>query len=311
MEGREFVLEATPVMAIEGGPVVCQLTLTYQGAAPRLLQGFLPQESAVRTLAPVTWGERIDLNQARMVSGMGWYEFRMKPKDQRREFIYLHQMFGRIPSGDARLTFTRGIAIIARDGQGEGLLDKDAFPVIEQRRECSAEMAVNVEPATAERLQQIGGQIRLLIDQPNSPLRMDEPNPPPQQSKHLANILIGTHQPRLTPVALRLLTVRRDRDYQRDAVLQQVYKWSRQDLPSHGELIQYLRRHGRQMDGRIFTCWREDKVKLADDEIDSLLQARDPWIRAFTCKLYPDKCDQGTRDALCKQDDDIRAYLEE
>jgi hypothetical protein len=126
----------------------------------------------------------------------------------------------------------------------------------------------------------------------------------------LADEILWVKQEALLPVAFRLLEPRGPQYRGHDDFRPYPYEWSTESDNVHDALIRYLRNSGGRGDHVFFSKWRKGKVKLTAKEISTLLDARGPWIRAYTCSYFPDRCSEAARESLLNESEEIRELLE-
>jgi hypothetical protein len=128
------------------------------------------------------------------------------------------------------------------------------------------------------------------------------------ESKLAVNMMIGTRHPEFVPVAMRILWSQNGGEawYK---VRPYVYAWSRQLPHVHAELLRYLRDRGQREDGHFFDRWQTDGVDLSEDEVQQLCRAKDPWIRAWTYRTFPDQCGEAVRRSLLQESAEIREFV--
>ncbi len=294
-----FDLSVETLEATESGPVVCKATLTYRGSAPLAIAeaaGF-PQHFWLDVSAPAGW-ERTPSRSTSLYSGPGCVSRDLSPKERVSQFVYLHQRFAAIPPGKAQLKFTWHVSVSARDPSGNPSVDENGLPIIAHQKECTADCTITVVPASSKHLGEIAKAMEgKLSDAARS---LDD-------RSHLANMLIGSKHPSFAPIALRLMRINSpDRHY---ALAKQVAEWSSTDAEVRAALVHYLRESGARWDYAVFDEWEKKKPALREDELKILLRAKEPWIRAYTYKLFPKECGAEVREALLRESEEIRDYL--
>jgi hypothetical protein len=287
---RGFSLKARVVESLAGGPLVIELTLINSGTEPITIASFgipLEQQRRIGVVAPNTWKSRPAALNGRLGT-IGAHE--MKPGDQLSELIYVHHRYDEVPAGKAILQCQWRIF---------GALDLERLEM-PHLASPAVEFHLEIPAATPERVAAIHKRISASLERKDLTYN-DEMS--------LVNEIVWTKHDALLPAAFQLLS---ERGVTRSwsELRPFLYEWSRKSDDVHRQLIDYLCLQGAGIDSRFFDYWRKHKIALPEQDVRRLLEAKNPWMRAYTYLTFPKSCPQGTRALLLKESDEIRKYIE-
>lgn len=328
-------MRARPVRALEGGPLVVDVTVEHRGDGQVELLGLAQQLSRATIDAPRGFTTRRGDRLAAMTGVEGRTVLGHRGTHTVR--VYLHHGLAAIPSGRHRLRLTVSLkypahlgdkelraklrravkeALAEAEASGDSrktahlrkllsgrMADGDQKPFPEQvplPSRLTCEFEVNVLPATAERLLEIvsSGERLCASHLPASDDLYD-----------LTATAIWTQHDELLPLCCRLLEVPHTNMH--NSARRFLYVKSRESGEAHRLLIDYLARNGHRGDSIIFSYWKADRVELGQEDIDRLSQARNLWIRAQTCHTFPKSVTAGTRESTLQEARDLLRLMDE
>jgi len=268
-----FALELRKVEALEGGPVIAWLSLSYRGKAEVEVKCSSEWPAiGMRVSGPKNWSTAVPRGQVPLSGHLGIIGTKtLKPGDDFSIVSYVHHKFARIPAGKGEVTFALYIV-----------------PVMGKPLTVLQSAVVDVLPATAERVREKAEQLRETLN--GKELSWDE-------KRHIVNTVIETEHTEFIPLCFELLKSqpRGTPDY---GLRSFIYKRSRVANDVHARLIDHLRWFGAKADSQFFDLWRRDRVDLPSREVIELARSSDLWIRALSYAAFPKKCPRGTRNSL-------------
>lgn len=316
---EDFTLKPEVIEALEGGPVVFRLTLTYQREKPVEMFFFTyPEWHRCTFSTPKGW-ERFDEPCDRSngtINGILGVERTIKQGDQVSRTVYIHEEFKRIPSGRASVKLSwQVIHVLGEPG-----------------REITAPFEFDVPPATPERLAQVRKRMEAVLDRPGR--TEDDP-------RGVARWILGTRHAAFVPVALRLIATR-DLPYVDRDLLDFAYCISEDPDEIHVRLVTLACDPAWDKRLGLFEYWRsrcEDdptapneiradmealardpkkasrvemyypywpsrRISLPAGEFAKLLNAKHIWTRILTYVTFPSRCPPAWARALvedCRQ----------
>lgn len=291
-----LLLSVETLEALEGGPVVCKLTLVNESESSVFVSGLwrlLPQSQTIQVSSPATW-EEPTTTQAAGVFGMAQTD-ELPPGGRLSRLVFLHQQFAHIPKGKHRVGLTWAVASLSTDQMGKPL---ESCPA--QVNAVSTTLDIDVQPSSNVARERV---LSRLSDSCKDKV-------PAASLESLAQEVIGVRDPAFLPVAYLLLQQRELPSATAYRLRLHAYRLSRKTTDSHKELVAFLKKYGSKPDHPFFDGWSEDRVVLSDDEIESLLAASQPWIQAYTCKLFPTKCSLEQKKEISNQSKEIREFIE-
>jgi len=280
LRAADFSVNAELVEALENGPVIVKLELTYKGRVPVKVDD-------------ATWWPGILSSAA---AGSGWKEPEkiplggnggmlrrvLRPGEKVIDLAYIHHAYASIPAGKASLVLYFPMRPV------KGHLSTPAHYTLDQRRDMglSTTLDVQVQTATDDRLAALRQRLEKIIEKPDVS---------PEAERGVVNTVLWARHPELAPVALRLM---RTRGGGHIVLRPFVYELSRKWKGVHGSLIKHLRDYGDKEDWRFFAYWKRNRVQLPKVEILLLLQNTDLWFRARTYAAFPEQCPSTTHKVL-------------
>ncbi|HEY7423857.1 MAG TPA: hypothetical protein VH682_06385, partial [Gemmataceae bacterium] len=306
----DFSLQAEVIEALEGGPVVLRLTLSYDGKNPVVLLDPPPRKwdfpiallchpKGYDVSTPKGW-RRHD-GDFRIWPARGIYvrkQALIPPGWKYSERLYVHGWFRHIPSGRTSLKVSTVMEV-------EGKPEKEVSTVVD----------INVQAATPERVTALRRRLERSPDLP--PLDFGEELP--------ENWIYGTRHSALVPFALRRIEV-----FLTDQMLDFCYYLSDAPEEVHAHMVALACKSGWTGRVALFAYWRDrgfDEPKVADErpgfpdwfdyqywpthrtplppqEFSKLLKAKNPWTRILTYLTFPARCPRDWTRALledCRQ----------
>ncbi len=312
----DFTLLAEVVEALEGGPVVLRVTLTYHREKPVKLLGFSwypGDEEGCAFSTPRGW-ERIEpYMKTAFAPGHRPSDRTIEPGARFPTIAYIHEQFTRIPSGPASLELSWGVE-----------------PKGQPQRRITTRLDFDVPRATPERLAAVRRHMEAELDRPD--VATDD------KAKRVARRILGTRHRAFVPVALRLLASRGGA-YEFTKLIDFAYCLAedphevharlvalacQQDWYSRVDLFNYWRhrrcddpeapdeaRARKEAEARdpkqaylvhlldLHPYWPARRTALAPREFAQLLGAKHIWTRVLTYVTFPDLCPpEWTRDLL-------------
>jgi hypothetical protein len=270
----DFSLKAESVEALEGGPVVLRLTLTFRGEKPAsvLSPCLTDAEGCIGLSAPKEW-ERIEPWITDGTSHLIGYQT-LKQGDRFLATVYAHERFTRIPSGRASLKLSWWLAL-------EG----------DRGLEVTTKLDLDVPRATPGRLAAVRRRIEAELDRSHH-IATDR--------RGLARWVLRTRHRAFIPLALRMIASR-DRVYFLDDLIDFTYAYAELPEEVHRQLVALACDPGWGGTVELFQYWKHHRTALPPQELQNLLGAKHIWTRVLTAVTFPGQFSQGWKAALLRE----------
>jgi hypothetical protein len=275
----DFTLKTETVEALEGGPVVLRVRLTYQGEErvevnPLSLTSLPP----VYVEAPKGWKKckvepgtmtwkRLEAHIISGDSGVDAINYQtIKRGDTFSVTTFVHEEFSRIPSG--RVT----VKVIWKvDVRGKNRPLEVATPLV-----------LDVRPATKENLAALRKRIEAALVRPG--LRAND-------KWELSQWICHTRHPALLPPALRMIASG-DGAYSLDSLIDFCYSLDNIPPEVHERFLELLDNPAWRGRLTLFQDWEFSHVALPPQQFRKLLESKNIWTRVLTAVTFPRQCDK-------------------
>ena len=234
-------LSLAVVHAVEGGPFVCRVTLTNTGTAVvRLTYGLLSDGSSCSASAPSSWGAQYSPPaRSKIYSGtLGPFIKELNPGESWSRNLYLQQHYEAVRAGEVPLRFGWKVRL-----DGEMIKDNEFT--------MSHTTNVKVQPATEENLKQIVESLRGEVSQAE---------PDSERFEHLADVVIGSQNTALVPIAMDLLS-RCPSTALRQELVAATYECCSSPDQAFAQIIGYLRSAEPTGSPAFFEHWKAQAVR--------------------------------------------------
>ncbi len=267
-----FVIKAERIEAVEGGPIVVRVTLSYQGSEAARTK--LGHPNGVGVSGPNGWQLR-DIRVGRSIRpGYGHNTF--VPGDQLSATLFLHHDYSVIPAGRVKVKIDWPIYDVQE--RGWRLI---AHP--------STVLDLDVPAASAERLAAIR-------DRMAKTLSRADVSPP--EVTHVAMEVWRTKHRAFLPVVLQVLESKAS-DLAPWTLLAQIRETCPSVEKADAELLKYLSESGASAGTAVFWYWQGyRKPTLAAQELKGLMSLKGQWMRVLTYAVFGKDCDAAWRESL-------------
>jgi hypothetical protein len=262
----DFVLHAELREALEGGPLVIEATLLYQGAQERKVD----QPSSGSNIGlDVPAGWEYVVNVRGVPHGPRRVVWTIRPGERRTTLLFLHHNYPNAPSGKATLQ-VRWV-----------LNEADNQPLVSP---APATLTIDIPRATDER-------VRALCQRLEDKLARNTGTQDEQKKviREVINYLLYTKHAGLAPVAWRLIETGSG-GYPIDDFLQRVYDAAEQKGAVNRRLVKLASDPDYHRLGDIFWYWRREEVAVSPEEMAPLLRSENLWTKALTYATFGDRC---------------------
>jgi hypothetical protein len=273
---KGFLLQARTLTALEGGPAVLEVTLSYMGEQEVITKDWTGLH--VKLVGPEGWNERVYETLGGNARGHAF-----KKGDKVKKTIYLQREYTSIPKGKAHFEITWRRVVAYEDGR-------------EEIPSCSIGVDVDVLAATKERVKALSSEIEKKLN------RADINH---WEEMELAQTIEYTEHLELAPAGFRLLASKDEKAESYLGPLRvHLFGCAQRSKEVREMLVDYLTKQGKRRDDTFFSLWAKRHVLLTESEVSKLMSSDDLWIRAHTYDLFPDKCSNDSKERLQQ---DLRA----
>jgi len=293
----DFDLQAEVIEALEGGPVVLRVTLTYQGERPVEMLFAIPEADGCAFSTPKGWDRSIESSVRDGTSnGLPGVYRTIKPGHKISRTVYVHEEFKRIPSGRTSLMLSWWVQVGGSTSSRRSMEGKVEEAELGGRGdfEVTTKVDLDVSRATPERLARVRERMEAELDRPG----LTEAD-----RRGAARWIIGTSHGTFIPLALRMIASG-DPAYPLCSLINFVY--DRAEIPgeAHRQLVELAGDPAWGGAGELFWYWNRHRTALPAQDFRKLLETKDIWRRVLTYVTFPNQCGKEWTDRLLR---DLRA----
>ncbi|MGH8192626.1 MAG: hypothetical protein ACREP2_14405 [Rhodanobacteraceae bacterium] len=289
----EFKAEAKPVMAVENGPVIVQVTITYVGEKPvTIIKPIIcvlgSHSKPVPISAPQTWISYLKPTDVVLGSspGLGPPQITLDANDKVDGVLYLHHMFHSIPPGASKIKIT--VPIESPDRRVLEKLDVDV------NLDVSSDQSEGFQKALKTLSQSILSASR---ERDSERLRL------------LDAQLLFARDSRFVQLLLDAMIASKRIDHDSNFLAESrfLYSWARQSKENMLEFVRYLADYGTFRDQQIIYEMHQSNAPLTKASFVILKASNSLAVRAFIFKYWPQEFSESEQasmksevETLCK-----------
>ncbi len=284
----DFILRATVVEALEGGPICVKVSLK-NGSKHALTTHYDPfRPSHLDVATPEQWEPRLIIYG---VSGNPNCMRTISPGEEWSETLFLYNRYDKISPGTARLTLAWPLETPGRDRKliARPTLDLD----------------VAILPATPERLDSLRQRLEHALNRPQITLK---------ERRQVVKTIQDSQHAALVPVAWRLLetvpSAYADRVGE-DNLFHFVETRSDETDAVHGRFVKLACDSAWAPKAELFNYWRLTQPQLTAEQFQQLVSCHGVWTRALSYIAFPKRHDAVITDGLLVRLRDLNKPLPE
>jgi hypothetical protein len=269
-----FSIEASLLEALEGGPVLVEVTLKYAGDKPLTLREWaMRSEESYAMKVPQSWRDRV---LPCLWVGPEYSSRQLRPGDRLTQTAYLHHAYSNIAAGRVAIDITWDIGVPAPD---------DKISVIASP---STRLLIDVLPSSEKNVASVKNRLTS---------KLTRGGLSKAEKRQLGKSILYTTHRQFIPLAIRMIESR-DEDFPRHSLLDFLCEFPADSEGICSRLVQFVLDPATELDGDIFERWRARKTPLAPDQLKRLMDAEDVWTRVLTYIVFGKRCDDTWTAAL-------------